>query len=180
MIKRETLRYERLPGSGDLVFAKDLSSDIGMSQWKAGAGSLLTTGASTCIILAAHNGETHRGLIGHFGAIIAERGGYEDGDMFRQAIEEVLRLGGLDTTSVWLGGGAPNIYKGRDNVAEDRQYSQEKVEGMGVESVIEWSPAGHVIDAELDCQSGILVVHDYPETAVSLGSRAARASLNGL
>jgi hypothetical protein len=170
MIK-EVLAYDQHPGTKNLFFEGNVAGDIGQGEWRMGNGNLVTSAASTCIILAAHNEQTKRGLLGHFSAVTEES---QEGQDSKRSLDEALdvigSLGDPEATSIWLGGGTPHLQAEIDTAEQDRAYVDRKIHEVAASLKIgedqidtAWSEAGHIIDVELDCAKGILVAHDYPE-----------------
>jgi hypothetical protein len=170
-MKSEVLNYNRHPGTKNLFFEGDIIGDIDPGKYHMGNGNLVTTAASTCIVLAAHNEQTRRGLLGHFSAVTEEsQEGQDSKRSLEKALDAVGSLGDPEATSIWLGGGAPHMQAEIDMTEQDRAYVNRKVHEVaaglkigGDQIDIAWSGAGRVIDVELDCSKGVLVAHDYPE-----------------
>lgn len=161
-----------------------MQDDVDMGGWKVSSKELKTSGASTCIVLAAHNESTRQGMIGHFSSIAEEPpGDFRHGQSFREAIAAINSLGDPTATTIWLGGGAPFIEDGKDSVEQDRSLAEELTSQYIKDSVIpetqleiEWSEQGRVLDIELNCEIGILVVHNYPNISMRLALDALAAA----
>ncbi len=140
--------------------------DIGMGEWRVGSDVLFTSGASTCVVLAAHNKTTGRGLLGHFSTLAKTDRDYNDTHAFEEAVAELSTLGDPIETEISLLGAGPYFEDGVDTVAEDREYavqtllSYAKKHDLPNDSVaLDWSPTQHTsIDVKLDCRLGILEV----------------------
>jgi hypothetical protein len=146
-----------------------------MGEWRISEDRLATYGASTCIVLAAHNSETGKGLLGHFSSISErESGNFRHGEEFRQSIDALSQLGEHQHNSIWLGAGKPLIVDGIDTVMPDRKLAQRAIlgyldeHGTPIEQVkVVWSAPQRVMDVELNCLTGRLDVYDYPEITLS-------------
>jgi hypothetical protein len=169
----EVMRYERASEVKPLVPQSELLHDIGMGEFRVGNETLHSLAASTCIILAAHNSDSGYGLMGHFSSI-SEAEGYNDRAMFEDSLLGIASIGEADTTSVWIGGGSPfeNFFE-TDSVKSDRDFAEEKLKAFAAnfrlpadQVCIAWSEPFRIVDAELDCPSGVLVVHDYPNVII--------------
>lgn len=132
--------------------------DAGMSGWRPSRNSIRTIGASSMILLAAHNEEKKQGIVGHFTHLTASS------DHHRKVLDEcltnVLMLGPLDKTTLWVGAGAPTYHEdiGRVEVHEDRQYIVDEVRSHGVRLIADWAPADTVTAVKLHCDVGRLLV----------------------
>lgn len=170
----EVLRYE---DSGDVrtaLIEADVE-DIDTCKVSEPNEQLYTAGAGPCVVMAAHNQTTHKGLVGHFTGVEPSSPAREAGiasdeiQTFEEAVQALLALGDPSETAIWLGGGAPFIEAGRDTVNPSRQRAEEIIKQcvpeMGILSgnvQIEWSQRERVVSLELDCRLGFLVVHNYP------------------
>ena len=179
---RERLRYENRSGIKFLFTEYNIREDIDMGSFRIGDGTLFTSAAFTCIALAAHNSESGRGLVGHFNSI-ASLGQHSSQEPFRDALSSIASLGKAEHTDIWLGGGSPSISRGEDIVLTDRQLAEGAVTEFAANFrlpenhvEVEWSDEAHVVDVELDCPSGVLVVHDYPDMPM----RVFRRMIEGL
>lgn len=159
-----------------LLFCDPARGDIGMGESRVSSDRLLTTGVATCIVVAAHNQETRRGLLGHFVTLSTDEA-FSDKDSFHAALDDIAHLGNPLMTSVFLGGGTPFISEddGQNVVTEDRRYAEEETRklcaGFKLPSdqvIVEWSELGRAIDIELSCVEGVLVVHNSPKDAFQL------------
>lgn len=174
-MKTEVLRYEGA-GPVDLLFAHNAASDIAMGEWTRSDEMLYSLGASTCIILAAHNEETERGLMGHFSCISdGPDVPYSNQASFNEALAAIPDLGDPLMSSVFLGGGKPCVLDDEDTVEADRVYAEravmdvaQRIKLPGDQVVVEWSEADRAIDVELDCATGILVVHNASDHAIGV------------
>ncbi len=159
------------------------SIDIGNWQWSE-EGELFTPRAGTSIVIAAHNQNSQRGLVGHFGNIAsADDEPTSHQNMFHHALEQVESLGELAATAIWMCGGAPNIAKdGSDANRGNRVYAERYLRRYIAELdtkpevvVVEWSGEGRMVDVDLDCMTGILVVHNYPNEEQKVNPAGFRA-----
>jgi hypothetical protein len=168
----EVVKYEQAQAV-QLMFSQEHGGrDIDTDDWEISDSGLYTSGAAPCIVMAGHNPESGRGLLGHFPSVADHRKAagseHTHAEKFESAVEDLIRLGEPRTTEIWLGGGAPFMFEGLDTVTPDREQARRvaadhlsKMDLTGDLLNIRWSDMGHSIDVELDCQAGILLVHDY-------------------
>lgn len=143
--------------------------DISMGEWGTSYGHLLTSGASTCTILAAYNNATRQGLLGHFSDVAGDSANQ---NKFNEALSHIKDLGRLASTDIYLAGGSPFLDKNsQDTVEGDRNYCTSEVEkylasqALSLSQLtVEWNGQGEVVDVEINCPEAILAVHDYPRT----------------
>lgn len=182
-MKTEVLRYESSEPVS-LIFADSFVGEVDMGTWEISADRLFSMGVLTCIVLAAHNDETNRGLLGHFSAVAKPDAGYSDKQIFQTALKEVANLGDPLATSLFLGGGTAHDKTGIDTVEPDRRYAEERVREFcsdfrlpNDQVSIEWSQPDRAIDVELDCATGILAVHNSPKNSmrIAFASKEAEA-----
>src|SRR3546814_6877172 len=68
-----TIRHNRFIYVDDWMNVTKLNvpydENINIGDWSVSADRLMTSGASTCIVLATHNDSEKQGLMGHFTAI---------------------------------------------------------------------------------------------------------------
>jgi len=156
-----------------MALPTNLTGEIEPGQWRESYDRLLSVGASTCLILAAHNSYTHKGLMGHFSNLVAPRSGITTHEAeFQQAVDTLPKLGRITHTDIWLGGAAPFIEEDTDTNVPNRDKAaeviQEYLRGRRLSAerhlTIDWSEPGMVIDAQLFCRrDGALVIDRYPE-----------------
>jgi hypothetical protein len=164
----EALRYEGDDQLPQLLDSYKACEEVGLGDWKISSGGLLTRGVSSCIALAAHNGATRKGLLGHFNSITAPKSRRYSGEKkFHEALSAIDLLGEPASTEVWLGGGRPLLEGSNDIVRQDREFAQQKVrehlngyEPPSSQLKVDWSDPERIIDVELDCETGILIVHN--------------------
>lgn len=165
-MKLKTFSYDT-PEAAYTIFPENiLADDIGMGEWRLGTNTLISTSASTCILLAAYNDRTKRGLVGHFTALATKNAADRSDIMqFAEASREVKTLGDLEGTVAWLGGGAL-VRSMEAEVEADRLLARKilsELSALPADDIAEtWSPADKTADVQLDCNSGLLAVHLYP------------------
>lgn len=172
MLFTDTLRYDQPPPSEPLIFEGSPDEDVDIGEWEISeGGDLMTSGSSSCILLVAHNEASRKGLLGHFSAIDEPGQGLKsDKASFLEAIAAIHGLGDPSQTSIWVGGGAPFTEGDKDTAEPMRDFAEKTVHdtakslGLSAEQTrFQWSQPNHVLDIELDCQLGCLLVHDYPK-----------------
>lgn len=139
--------------------------DVEPGNFQHGDGILSTFGASTGLVMAAHNSDSRLGLLGHFTSFTGGRAGLSDAVMYETAIYTLPDIGPKNTTEIWLGGVAPSRIGDIDLAEENRQYAKDRL-GIYLERFsvpdtiikIEWNPEGTYISARLACETGRLVV----------------------
>src|SRR4051812_7438611 len=96
--------------------------EVDMNQYQIGESDkiLITKGASTCIILAAHNSSTGMGLLGHFSDTPGRFSLSED-TLFKKALRDSLSLGDIESTRFYLCGAAFTPVVETGAVQEDRE-----------------------------------------------------------
>lgn len=150
---------------------QELPRDIDMGEWGIGQDELMTFGASSCLVIAAHNEQTRRGLVGHFSSIAKSGGGeHRHQESFLSAVDGLNRLGNPQDNCIWLGGGAPHVMNGVDESEPERQFAEIAIRryidenDMPIpQAKVQWSGPGSVVDIELDCPSGVLSINEYPD-----------------
>lgn len=150
-----------------------IHEEVGMGEWRIREkGILVTVGASTCIVLAAHNEQTGKALLGHFASISSTAQRYNNAPQFEQAVGSIDDIGDPTSTDVWLGGGASFLERGVDVVETERLFAEERIarylgeNGLaGDRLTVAWSRPDQVIDVALDAFDGSLSVAGYPRGA---------------
>jgi len=146
---------------------------LSTDKWLTGEGSYIGVGTACCVLLAAHNAITRKGLLGDFSAIAGDWGKrlrpeyptlYEGMDRFLEAVHAIPALGALANTTVWLGGTCAEWDNVRyDDTDFERAYALQKVNELAEPgyTVLEphWTniPNG-VLKAQLDCPEGVLTI----------------------
>jgi hypothetical protein len=165
--------HERVPfrllNPAEKVISDFDSREVGMGEWAMGKNLLHTEGASTCIVLVAHNDETGIGMLGHFTAVGMEQGRRKinDKEKFIEAINLLDELGDPKYTNVVLVGGAPFMENGLDTVDEDRKFAVNALLLTGWAPQTEWSPQNQVVDVRLRNHEGILQVVTFDTTVAN-------------
>lgn len=144
---------------------RDLGEDVEVGNFEYGDGIFSTFGASTCLVLAAHNSGSRMGLLGHFKSFTGGRDDLSDAIIYETALSTLPDLGQLDKTEVWLGGVAPSSLGELDIGEENRQFAQDRLD-LYIERfrlsetlvTIGWNPEGTYISARLACDVGSLVI----------------------
>ncbi len=139
--------------------------EVDVDELKYGKQSLLTLGASTCLVIAAHNTDTNMGLLGHFSSPTKRKSQTSSSNIYEQALEALPKLGPTPRTSIWLGGASPLRLGELDVSAENRQYAKDKLE-LYLDRFrlpetlvsVNWTPEMTRINASLACDTGHLVV----------------------
>ncbi|HSX07104.1 MAG TPA: hypothetical protein VLG92_05290 [Candidatus Saccharimonadia bacterium] len=140
------------------------SQDIGVNRWEIGTATLTTTSAMQCLILAAHNSRTLTGLVGHFTEIDPDHFSDPEGAIaFRSALKAIPRIGRLDATSIWVGGGDSHpegMYYRYSEI--DRAYALANLALLEATNLeVDWQTDGQLA-AQLNCSTGILETHWGP------------------
>src|SRR3546814_11388132 len=114
----------------------------------------MTSGASTCIVLAAHNDSEKQGLIGHFTAISEPKSVDNSSQSFVDAVHAVKDIGDPGETTIWVGGGMPfaDRYGKADSVEPDREFAKRIIGKLRLEIalqegqvIFDWSDVGRVV-----------------------------------
>jgi hypothetical protein len=157
-------------------------NEVGEHDWQWSDGKLMTVGAFTCIVVAAHSSVTQEGLLGHFSAVapIHHVGSswhcdlsreHTDIDKFKAAMDAVPRLGPPAKTGIWIGGGIigqrdeDEVFEWYANVMRDRNHVLHVVKkliarrGISRHNVItDWNNSQNGIRVGLDCPQGLVTV----------------------
>jgi hypothetical protein len=171
-MKVERLRYDSHSEVRPILLVGPVK-DIGTGSSDFSGDQLYTTGASSCVVMAAHNTATNEGMIGHFTSIATQHGRvtatWAGSQIFLNAVNNLPKLGAPEETEIWLGAGMPLLRRGQDIVEPDKFQAAKMISKylgrLGLsESLLQtdWSDKERAIDVELDCALGLLVVHDYP------------------
>ena len=146
---------------------------VRIGEFAISEAGLYTIGVASGIVVAGHNRESNKGLIGHFVSPTSKKEIFGSSrtraEEFEGVLEGLVQLGNFQSTKIWLGGAAPRQHRGADVTSRDSKHAEETVvdymEGRGLVGNpvhTRWSGLGRVIDVELDCQQGVLSVHEYP------------------
>ncbi len=139
--------------------------DVEPGNFKHGDSIFSTFGASSGLVIAAHNSDRRLGLLGHFNSFTGGRNGLSDAVIYETALYTLLDLGATEETEVWLGGVSPSRVGEIDVAEENRQYARDRL-GIYLERFnipdtvvrIDWNPDGTYISARLACDTGRLLV----------------------
>src|SRR3546814_15738508 len=117
-----TIRHNRFIYVDDWMNVTKLNvpydENINIGDWSVSADRLMTSGASTCIVLAAHNDSEKQGLMGHFTAISEPKSVDNSSQSFVDALHAVKDIGDPGETTIWVGGGMPFAEIGRASCRE--------------------------------------------------------------
>lgn len=145
--------------------------EVPQEQFKRSFGKLVTSLVGPCVVLAAHNDQTHEGLLGHFSGISVDGGQKQPGadpkryigaDAFNAALPLLGELGPAALTTVWLGGACLRDETGPyADTKLEREYAASRI--ISLESawgglMLDWNDDDCRIDVQLDCPSGIITV----------------------
>ncbi len=170
----EYKQYTTPEAATELFAPERFANDLDMGEWSVSEQQLATSGVATCIVLAAHNQLTSRGLLGHFSAISFDEGEpsrFNNRQSFLDAIAGLPSLGEPAQTDVWLGGAAPALVDGKEYGTDTDKLEAEIAVLQYLDEYSQpedrlrkqWSPQSNtVLAVELDCPSGKLVCHSYP------------------
>lgn len=158
-IIRPEQRYRKPRAAGQHV------TDVDLGNFEYGEGIFSTFGASTGLVLAAHNSESRMGLLGHFNSFVGGKDGLSDAVVYETALCTLPDLGPLNKTDVWLGGVAPSRIGDLDVAMENRQFAIDRLDAYRERLIIteapvtiSWNPEGTYISARLACDVGRLLV----------------------
>jgi len=140
--------------------------EIHSGECRVTRSSLSTSGASTCIILAALNTETRAGLLGHL-----SHDDVLEGELLEDAAQAIVNLGPAESTQIRLAGGA--IYMYDEEFPESADHNQ-KVEkrikeiaeqnGIPLPNInVSWLWGNDEASAIVDCHEGTITVEEVFE-----------------
>jgi hypothetical protein len=165
---------EAIPPYDDLI-TMSAGLDIAQGDWLIDSGTLSTVAVASCIALAAHNGVTSQGLLGHFSTISPEAqlnprlvGEQSDSEAFTDALAHLPDLGPARETQIWLGGASLDIENSAPtnySILYDRRYGKQKVteaatlHGLPTSAIcIDWCAPDLELYIRLDCAIGHLLI----------------------
>jgi hypothetical protein len=143
--------------------------EIGIGEWgEAQRGLLETRGASTCVIVAAYNGDNSAGYLGHFTDLSGTE--FPEAERNRLALSEMLeninQKYGIKSFEFWLGGAGINF--GNESypyVQNDRDYTIQKLleEGANGKKIKkQWIEQASIdISVKLNSANGVLMVQQH-------------------
>jgi chemotaxis receptor (MCP) glutamine deamidase CheD len=154
--------------------------EVFQGEWRYGVSKLTTMSVASCVVLAAHNRSTKRGMIGHFSCISPTAQSNPqlsneqfDTNAFNNSVDYLPNLGLLSDTQIWLGGAAlytDDSTEIRNGTLADRLYAEARVADLVrrygvVDDVIirDWNTTENELYIRLDCESGSLFVQPVAE-----------------
>lgn len=149
--------------------------EVGQGEWKSGQAEFLTSGVDSCVVLAALNEKSSKGMLGHFSCVAPHSSAIpelenEQSDtlLFNAAVKNIIHLGDPCYTSIWLGGCAmrpESSIRVQQSIRMDRAYAEQKIEelrrqiGLQPEATTaEWNLSPYDIQVTLNCHLGLLFV----------------------
>ena len=160
-----------IPRSGEYSYSERQGSpsfEIGMGQFVVEKGNLITRGASTCIVIAAHNKISKKGMLTHLSSLTStDASASEQRDVLEQALSAVTSWGDGEHTKIQVLGGSHLREGGKllSSSKRNRDYVQNRLSQfrlvLPVENIrVDWLDDDRSIDVELNTKLGTLAVYE--------------------